>query len=55
MASEAMERARTLPPGAERNDVLKKARQLRAAAEMRGWLTRAPTAPAAPRRADDVG
>ncbi len=38
MAAEAMELARSLAPGAERSEAMKRARQLRAAAEIKGWL-----------------
>jgi len=47
MASEAMERAFAMAPGAARHDAMSKARQLRAAAEMKNWLTTASPAPAA--------
>jgi hypothetical protein len=37
-ASEALERARKMKPGAERNQALKEAGQLQVAAEMMGYL-----------------
>jgi hypothetical protein len=37
-ASEALEKARMMKPGAERNEALKKAGQLRGAADMMGYL-----------------
>ncbi len=54
MASEAMELARSLAPGVERNEALKRARQLRAAAEIKMWLqptlqSKRPTGRSAPR------
>lgn len=54
MAAEAMELARSLGPGAERNEALKRARQLRAAAEIKSWLQptlqpKRPTGRTAPR------
>ena len=36
LASDALERARLLPPGAERNEALKLASQLRCSADSRG-------------------
>jgi hypothetical protein len=38
-AAEALEQARRMKPGAERNDALKKAGQLQSAADMMGYLT----------------
>jgi hypothetical protein len=37
-AAEALEKARKMKPGAERNEALKKAGQLRSAADMMGYL-----------------
>jgi hypothetical protein len=37
-AAEALERARKMKPGAERNEALKKASQLQSAADMMGYL-----------------
>jgi hypothetical protein len=37
-AAEALEQARRMKPGAERNDALKKAGQLQSAADMMGYL-----------------
>jgi hypothetical protein len=37
-ASEVLENAKKLPPGLKRTDAIKKAGQLRAAADMKGWL-----------------
>jgi hypothetical protein len=38
-ASEALANAKRLPPGSERSEAIKKAGQLRIAADMKGWLT----------------
>jgi hypothetical protein len=38
-AAEALEQARRMKPGAERNDALKKAGQLQSAADMMGYLS----------------
>jgi hypothetical protein len=38
-ASEALANAKRLPPGSERSEAIKKAGQLRVAAEMKDWLT----------------
>ena len=37
-AAEALEKARKMKPGAERNEALKKAGQLQSAADMMGYL-----------------
>jgi hypothetical protein len=37
-AAEALEKARRMKPGAERNEALKKAGQLQVAADIRGYL-----------------
>jgi hypothetical protein len=43
-ASEALERTKKLPPGSKRSDAIKKAGQLRVAADMKNLLmTREPT------------
>jgi hypothetical protein len=38
-ASEALANAKRLPPGSERSEAIKKAGQLRIAADMKDWLT----------------
>jgi hypothetical protein len=38
-ASEALANAKRLPPGSERSGAIKKAGQLRIAADMKDWLT----------------
>jgi hypothetical protein len=38
-ASEALANAKRLPPGSERSEAIKKAGQLRIAANMKDWLT----------------
>lgn len=39
MAAKALEQAKKLAPGKERIDAMRKASQLRVAAEMMGWLS----------------
>jgi hypothetical protein len=44
-AAEAMAEAKKLPPGSMRCEAIRKARKLRAAADMKNWLTtKEPTA-----------
>jgi hypothetical protein len=38
-ASEALAQAKRLPPGSKRSEAIRKAGQLRAAADMKNWLT----------------
>jgi hypothetical protein len=37
-ASEALAQAKTLPPGLKRSEAIRKAEQLRLAADMKNWL-----------------
>jgi hypothetical protein len=43
-ASEALAQAKTLPPGWKRSEAIRKAEQLRHAADMKNWLMKRPTA-----------
>jgi hypothetical protein len=38
-ASEALAQAKKLPPGSKRSEAIRKAGQLRTAADMKNWLT----------------
>lgn len=38
-AKRLREQAKLLPPGAERNELIRKARQAETASQMNGWLT----------------